>query len=115
MQHTERNIQLSEWVVNIETGAKLGETIGTVEELSTSQDEWMTTGEEREESEAQTMSNEKQNEDLSVAPWRFLEGAHDSAMTNLECKDAHVSQDLAMSVHEQQTQWTGWTGISWQS
>ena len=32
------NRQLSELVVNIETGAKLSETIGTVEELSTSHD-----------------------------------------------------------------------------
>ena len=36
---TGRNRQLSELVVSLETGAKLNETIGTVEELSTSHDE----------------------------------------------------------------------------
>ena len=39
-----RNRQLSDLVVNIETGAKLTETIGTVEELSTWYDEWTMTG-----------------------------------------------------------------------
>ena len=42
------NRQLLEVVVNIETGARLSKTIGTVEELSTSHDERiMTGGEER--------------------------------------------------------------------
>ena len=38
---------MSELVVNVETGAKLSETIGTVEELSTWHDEWTITGDER--------------------------------------------------------------------
>ena len=41
-----RNRHLSELVVHIETGAKVIETIGTVEELSTSHDEWTMTEEE---------------------------------------------------------------------
>ena len=46
---------------DIETGAKLSEAIGTVEELSTSHDEWTTTGQEERESkeeEKQAMCNE---------------------------------------------------------
>ena len=41
-----RNRQLSELVVNVDTGAKLSETIGAVKELSTSHDEWTMAGEE---------------------------------------------------------------------
>ena len=39
-ENRNRNRKLSELVVNIETGGKLSETIGTVEELSTFHDEW---------------------------------------------------------------------------
>ena len=46
------NRQLSGLVVNIETGARLSETIGAVEELSTSHDEWTMTGDEEREEEA---------------------------------------------------------------
>ena len=58
MCKTERNRQLSELVVNIETGAKLSETLGTVEMLSTRHDEWTMTGEkvvEEEEKEAEVV------------------------------------------------------------
>ena len=40
MCETERNKHVSELVVTIETVAKLSETLGTVEELSTWRDEW---------------------------------------------------------------------------
>ena len=64
MCKTERNRPLSELVVNIETGAKLSGTTGTVEEVSTWHDEWTVTGEEREEAEKEkhTMCNEQQRE-----------------------------------------------------
>ena len=48
MCKTERNRHLSELVVNIETGAKLNETIGTVEELGIWHDEWTMTMTEEE-------------------------------------------------------------------
>ena len=52
-----RKRQLSEMVVNIETGAKLSATMGTVEELSTSHIEWtMTEEEEAEEEEVQRVT-----------------------------------------------------------
>ena len=57
----DRNRQLSELVVIIDTGAELSATIGTVEELSTSHEEWTMTGEEEaeeEEDEKQAMCNE---------------------------------------------------------
>ena len=56
--------QLTELVVNIETGAKLSETTGMEEELSNSHDEWTMMGEEREEAEKkkQAMCNEQQRE-----------------------------------------------------
>ena len=47
MCKTESNRVLSELVVHIETGAKLSETLGTVEQLSTWHDEWTMTGAER--------------------------------------------------------------------
>ena len=54
--------------MNIETGAKLSETVGTLEELSTWHDEWTMTEEEKEEEkeeeeeEEQAMCNESQRE-----------------------------------------------------
>ena len=55
-----RNINVSELVVDIETGAKLSETVGPEEELSTWHDERTMTGAEREaeEKEKQAMCNE---------------------------------------------------------
>ena len=53
--------KMSELVVNIETGAKLSETTGMVEELSTSHDEWTMT-EEEEKKEKQAMCNMQQRE-----------------------------------------------------
>ena len=60
MCKTERNRQLSELVMLVETGAKLSETPGTVEELSTLHDDWTTTGEERKRKrkEVQAMCND---------------------------------------------------------
>ena len=53
-----RNRQVSGLVVNIETGAKLSETIGAVDELSTSHVELTMTGEEeRDEEEKEEMCN----------------------------------------------------------
>ena len=57
-----RNIPLSGSVVYIETGAKLSETLGTVEELSTSHDEWTVTGEEEEE-EGEEEEEEQEEEE----------------------------------------------------
>ena len=47
--------KLSESVVNIETGAKLSETMGTVEELNTSHDEWTMTEVEERKKEASSV------------------------------------------------------------
>ena len=44
MCETERNRQVSEWFLLVEAGAKLSETLGTVEELSTWHDERTMTG-----------------------------------------------------------------------
>ena len=57
MCKTERNRHMSGLVVNIETGAKLSETTGTVEEVSTSHGEWTMTGEEEREKEKPAMCN----------------------------------------------------------
>ena len=56
--------KLSESVVNIETGAKLSETMGTVEELNTSHDEWtMTEVEERKKRSKQCATSNQVNID----------------------------------------------------
>ena len=68
-----RNRQLSALVVNIETGAKPSDTMGTVDEFGTSHDEWTMTREERRR-EAKQWQDEVRNfvNTDSSSPWRLF-------------------------------------------
>ena len=89
---------------DIETGAKLSEAIGTVEELSTSHDGWTTTGQEERERAKKKRSKQCATRNRANTGWSHLAIARKSpcqdAMTNLESDGTHISQDLAVLVHE---------------
>ena len=77
--------------MNIETGAKLSETISTVQEFGTSHDEW-------------TMTKEEKRRRREATQWQsaiIFERAHERAMTKLEREQMIVvSQNKAVFVHE---------------
>ena len=71
---TERNRQMSELTMLVETGAKLSETIGTVEELSTWRDEWTMTGGERyfEREKEETRGKPRPTSNIVNTDWSHL-------------------------------------------
>ena len=74
MYVTERNRQMSELTMLVETGAKLSQTIGTVEELSIWRDEWTMTGGERyfEREKEETRGKPCPTSDIVNTGWSHL-------------------------------------------